>query len=149
MRREPRHLCRAPDPRREPRSIRSTELRGHVTRAVIEQLSSRPFTERELNQSAGVARFARKQAPGSCEHGRCLIVCHGRRFVILPDRVFELSDARGEGSLAVDQPRYAETIDHRAKARSPERLLQWHQDRPVRDERVVDPLGFSRVANLQ
>ena len=97
MRREPRHRAERRIHRREPRSIRSTELRGHVTRAVIEQLSSRPFTERELNQSAGVARFAGKQAPGSCEHRRCLIVCHGRRFVILPDRVMScLRPAEGQ-----------------------------------------------------
>jgi len=88
--------------RREPRSIRSTELRRHVTRPVIDQLSSRPFTERELNQSAGIASFARKQAPRSCEPGRCLIVRHGRRFVILMDRVMEQSsrsDASGHSQL--------------------------------------------------
>src|SRR4029453_18603663 len=43
------------------------------------------------------------------------------------------------GFLAVDQPRYAEAIDHHAETRGPERLLERNHNRPILGQFVKDP----------
>src|ERR1700730_1314529 len=52
-------------------------------------------------------------------------------------------------SFAVDQPRYPEPIDNHAKARGPERLLEWHRNPAVLAQLVKNTLGLSRALDLE
>jgi hypothetical protein len=53
------------------------------------------------------------------------------------------------GSLAVDQPAYAEAIDEHPKTRGPERFLERHYHSPVLRQVVKDPFSVSRARDLK
>src|SRR5688572_20324041 len=53
------------------------------------------------------------------------------------------------GSLAVDQPRYAEAIHEHAKTRGPERFLERHYNPTVLGQFVKDTLGVSCALDVQ
>src|SRR5262245_14674803 len=53
------------------------------------------------------------------------------------------------GSLAVDQPRYAEAINEHAKSGCPERFLEGHHNPAALGQLVKDTLGVSRALDMK